>query len=344
MARPLRINVEGGWYHVMSRGIERRTIFLDDSYCAHFLDLLGEMTERFGVEVHAYVLMGNHYHLILRTPGANASQTMQWLNVSYSAWFNAKRERVGHVFQGRFRSTLIDGDGAWLLMASAYVHLNPVRVSALGLGKSANKAEALGLVKPDAGQVRERLRVLREHRWSSYRVYGNYAASPEWLVTRELLDRAGGRERYRRYVQSYVTRGMDPAEFTGFSERVALGSREFLDRARSWVRAVSLEQPDRSFLIRRVPFEKIVKTVEAVKGEAFADYRNRHGDWGLAMVLYLSRRRGGQTLAQIGELAGGMAYKTVFAQVKRFEAKLMADAPLRAITEQCLKKMSNVET
>ena len=214
-------------------------------------------------------------------------------------------------------------------MASAYVHLNPVRVS------------ALGLVKPDAGQVRERLRVLREHRWSSYRVYGNYAASPECLVTRELLGRAGGRERYRRYVQSYVTRGMDPAEFTGFSERVALGSREFLDRARSWVRAVSLEQPDRSFLIRRVPFEKIVKTVEAVKGEAFADYRNRHGDWGLAMVLYLSRRRGGQTLAQIGELAGGMAYKTVFAQVKRFEAKLMADAPLRAM---CLKKMSNVET
>ena len=105
MARPLRIDVENGWYHVMSRGIERRTIFPDKSYCFHFLDLVGEMAERYGVEVHAYVLMGNHYHLILRTPYANCSQAMQWLNVSFSAWFNAKLQRVGHVFQGRFRST-----------------------------------------------------------------------------------------------------------------------------------------------------------------------------------------------------------------------------------------------
>ena len=65
--------------------------------------------------------------------------------MSFSAWFNKKRQRVGHVFQGRFRSTLVDGDGAWLLDLSAYVHLNPVRVSSLGLGKSANKAEALGM-------------------------------------------------------------------------------------------------------------------------------------------------------------------------------------------------------
>ena len=119
MVRPLRIDVEGGWYHVMSRGIERRRIFLDKSYNFHFLDLLGEMSNRFAVEVHAYVLMDNHYHLLLRTPAANASQAMQWLNVSYSAWFNAKRQRVGHVFQGRFRSTLIDGNGAWLLDMSA---------------------------------------------------------------------------------------------------------------------------------------------------------------------------------------------------------------------------------
>ncbi|MFN2351635.1 MAG: transposase [Kiritimatiellia bacterium] len=77
MARPLRIDVEGGWYHVISRGIERRPIFLDDSFCLHFLDLLGKMSKRYGVEVHAYMLIGNHYHIILRTPNANASQAMQ---------------------------------------------------------------------------------------------------------------------------------------------------------------------------------------------------------------------------------------------------------------------------
>jgi len=344
MARPLRIDIEGGWYHVMSRGIERRTIFPDDSFCLHFLDLLCEMTDRFGVEVHSYVLMGNHYHLILRTPGANASQAMQWLNVSFSAWFNAKRQRVGHVFQGRFRSTLVDGDGAWLLQASAYLHLNPVRVSALGLGKSVNKAESLGFVKPDAEQVRARLRVLREHRWSSYRAYGNYAASPEWLVTRELLDRAGGRDRYRRYVQSYVTRGMDPAEFTGFSERVALGSREFLDRARSWVKSVSPEQPDRSFLAPRVPFEKIVAVVEALRGEPMAVFALRRGDWGLPMVLYLARMHSGLTLDKIGGLAGGMGYKTVYTRIQRFKVRLEADRELQRMTGQCTKNMKNGET
>ena len=344
MARPLRIDVEGGWYHVMSRGIEKRTIFLDDTFRLHFLELLGEMTDRFVVEVHAYVLMDNHYHLILRTPGANASQAMQWLNVSFSAWSNAKRQRVGHVFQGRFRSTLIDGDGAWLLGLSAYVHLNPVRVSALGLGKAANKAESLGLVKPDVEQVRKRLRVLREHRWSSYRAYGNYTAFPEWLVTRELLDRAGGRERYRRFVQSYVTRGMDPAEFTGFSERVALGSREFLDRARSWVKSVSSEQPDRSFLTRRVPFEKIVSVVETLRGEPMAGFAVRHGDWGLPMVLYLARMHSGLTLDKIGGLTGGMGYKTVYTRIQRFKVRLEKDRELQRMTEQCTKDMKNDET
>jgi len=339
MSRPLRIDVEGGWYHVMSRGIERRVIFLDDSFCLHFLDLLGEMSERFGVEVHAYVLMGNHYHLILRTPGANASRALQWLNVSFSAWSNAKRQRVGHVFQGRFRSTLIDGDGSWLLKASAYLHMNPVRVSALGLGKAASKAESMGLVKPDKEKVLERLRVLREHRWSSYRAYGNYAAAPEWLVTGEILGRAGGRERYRRFVQSHVTLGIDPEAFTAFSERIAIGSREFLEQARKWVKAVSPEHSDRCFVASRVPFDKIVTVIEQIKGESFADFRNRHGDWGLGMVLYLARQRSGLTLSQLGELAGGMAYKTVFAQVKYTEKRLDKDATLRTVYEQCQKQL-----
>jgi len=118
MARPLRVDVENGWYLVTARGIERRTIFYDDRYCEHFCELLAEMSERYSLGVHAHVLLGNHYHLILRTPNANLSRAMQWLNVSFSAWFNAKRNRVGHVFQGRFGSRLIDGDGSWLINAS----------------------------------------------------------------------------------------------------------------------------------------------------------------------------------------------------------------------------------
>ena len=83
-------------------------------------------------------------HLLLQTPDANASRAMQWLNVSYAAWFNARRSRVGHLFQGRFKSSLIDGAGSWLLPASVYVHLNPVRVAARGLSKAGHAAEARG--------------------------------------------------------------------------------------------------------------------------------------------------------------------------------------------------------
>lgn len=335
MTRPLRIDVEDGWYHVMSRGIERRAIFVDDSFCLHFLDLLGEMSGRFGVQVHAYVLMGNHYHLILRTPNANASRAMQWLNVSFSAWSNAKRRRVGHVFQGRFRSALIDGEGAWLLKASAYLHLNPVRVASLGLGKVSNKAESMGLIKPDSDEIKERLRVLREYRWSSYRAYGNYARPADWLVSAEILERAGGRESYRRVVQSYVTRGIDPEAFEGFSQRLAIGSREFLDRARGWVKSISPEHSNRAFVANLIPFDRIVEVVERVKGENFDDFCDRYGDWGLGMVLYLARRHSGLTLAQIGKRAGGRTYKAVSANIRYTQKKLDNEPELRKIYRQC---------
>jgi REP element-mobilizing transposase RayT len=84
MARPLRLDIEGGWYHVMNRGLEKRRIFPDQRANEHFLELLGVMPARFGLKIHAYVLMGNHYHLQVETPKANLSQAIQWLNVSYS--------------------------------------------------------------------------------------------------------------------------------------------------------------------------------------------------------------------------------------------------------------------
>ena len=95
MARHLRIDIENGWYYVTARGTDCRSLFPDDSYSVHFLELLEEMSLRHGVEIHAYCLMGNHCHLILRTPLANASTALQWLNVSHSVWFNRKKNRVG---------------------------------------------------------------------------------------------------------------------------------------------------------------------------------------------------------------------------------------------------------
>ena len=93
MARPLRIERPGGRYHVTARGNEQKPIYRTDQDREHFLSLLAQLRERFAVNVHAYVLMDNHFHVMIETPQANLSQSMQWLNVSYSVWFNRRHRR-----------------------------------------------------------------------------------------------------------------------------------------------------------------------------------------------------------------------------------------------------------
>ena len=110
MARALRIEIPGGRHHVTARGNERKDIFRDDTDRFHFLELLGELAERCGTRVHAYVLMNNHYPLLVETPQANLSRAMQWLNGSYCVWFNERHRRAGHLLQGRFGSFLVEDD------------------------------------------------------------------------------------------------------------------------------------------------------------------------------------------------------------------------------------------
>lgn len=96
------------FYHVLSRGNERREIFRDEKDYLKYLEILRKMVERFKIEVHAYVLMPNHYHLLIRTKQGILSKSIQWLRVSYSVWFNRRHKRSGHLFQGRFKSFVIE--------------------------------------------------------------------------------------------------------------------------------------------------------------------------------------------------------------------------------------------
>jgi REP element-mobilizing transposase RayT len=113
MARALRIQRPGGRYHATARGNDRKAIYREESDRTHFLELLGELTERFGLQVHPYVLMDNHLQLLLETPEANLSRAMQWLNVSYGVWFNRRHDRVGHLFQGRFKAVVVEDQAGW---------------------------------------------------------------------------------------------------------------------------------------------------------------------------------------------------------------------------------------
>ena len=192
MARPLRLNVPGGFYHVTSRGNERREIFSADEEREKFLGYFPEWTTRYRLRLHGYVLMSNHYHLLVETEEGNLSGAMQWLNTSYAQWYNRRHRRVGHLLQGRFQGILVDWP-RWGLEVSRYLHLNPVRVARLGMGKARRRQARRGTVRPaSARRVRERLLGLNGYRWSSYGAYVGSREKPDWLTCQTLWRQMGG--------------------------------------------------------------------------------------------------------------------------------------------------------
>src|SRR5262249_36587896 len=144
VARSLRMVRLGVWYHITARGVERRAIFRDDRDRAHFLELLAELRERFRVRVLVFVLMDNHYHLLIELTQPNLSQAPRWLTPSYRSWFNRRHRRAGYLFQGRFKSILVDPI-SWGYGMSAYIHLNPVRTSRHGLSKRDRQHDRAGV-------------------------------------------------------------------------------------------------------------------------------------------------------------------------------------------------------
>ena len=287
MARPLRIERPGGRYHVTARGNERKAIYRAEADRAHFLRLLGQLAERFGLRVHAYVLMDNHFHLLVETPEANLSRAMQWLNVSYSLWFNRRHDRAGHLFQGRFKAVVVEDDAGWQEVAR-YAHLNPVRIAGLALDKRRRRAASrLGLAQgPSIEEVAERLRRLREYPWSSYRAYAGYAAGVGWLW-REPLDRlCGGRteaERraaLREYTEQAVRQGGIERPWDRLVAGLVLGTEAFAARLRRQARGNPREQSSLRKLVRGVSWPRIVAALEGAKGEKWGQFSQRHGDWG----------------------------------------------------------------
>src|SRR5690606_793025 len=173
MARPHRIVYPGAWYHVSSRGGGKTPVFADGDGGRQFLATLAEVSIAMGVEVHAYCLLVDGYHLLLRTPRANLPSMMRQLNGQYAHWCRRDPRRVGRVFDRRYHSVLLDPD-EWPLRLSRYIHLQP---------------QAHGLVSDPL-----------LYRWSSLRAYGGRGPRPPWLETDALTRLVGGPEPYLAYV------------------------------------------------------------------------------------------------------------------------------------------------
>jgi putative transposase len=345
MARPIRIERPGAWYHVTARGNERRAIYRDHGDRRHFCQLLAETVEIFGWRLHAYVLMDNHFHLLVETPEPNLGRGMQWLNVSYSVWFNRRHDRSGHLFQGRYKAIIVDAVG-WGLELSRYIHLNPVRVGRQGLDKTARQRDRAGLgERPDAARVKARTAELRRYAWSSYRAYLGLVAPPVWLARERILELGGGRkgpnarESYREYVESAVRQGLAESPWEKLVAQTILGGAEFVRQIGQTLGGEGREQSRWRELRSRATVEEIIAAVEKIKGERWEKFRDRYGDWGRDLVLYLGKKGSSSRLKELGRAAGGMDYMSVSAAVHRLAGRARKDAALSAAMDQCRKEL-----
>jgi putative transposase len=203
MSRPLRLEFAGALYHVTSRGDRREDIYESDSDRHSFLNVLGDVCARYNWSCHAYCLMGNHYHLLIETPDANLSKGMRQLNGVYTQLFNRSNNRVGHVFQGRYKAILVEKQ-SYLLELSRYIVLNPVRA--------------------------EMVRSAKDWRWSSYRAMAGQAKAEACLDVDWLLASFGGIKSnainaYRRFISE--GKGQ-PSPWKELKNQVYLGSDHFV--------------------------------------------------------------------------------------------------------------------
>ena len=270
MARPLRLEYPGAVWHVTSRGNEKKSVFRDEIDRKAFLPLLARSMDRFGWRIHAFVLMTNHYHLLLETPETTLSAGMRELNGIYTQAFNRRHGRVGHLFQGRFKGILVEKE-SHLLELTRYVVLNPVRA---------------GIARHPA-----------DWQWSSYRATAGLESPPKWLVVDWTLNQFGqdqptARRLYRRFVQAGARLGERPLDQV--AGQIYLGSQAFQRRMRARIeeRKIGEDVPKSQLKIGRPALAWIAAATSASQKLDAPSAR--------AMIALLGREDAGACLAAIG--------------------------------------------
>jgi putative transposase len=308
MARPLRIDIAGALHHVTSRGNERRPIFRSNQDREAFLQFLAETVKRFGWSVTAWVLMTNHFHLVIQTPEANLSRGMQWLNGTYADWFNRRRQRSGHLFQGRFKSFLIEQQ-TYSAEVLRYVVLNPVRANMVA--------------RPE------------QYRWSSYRATAGLEAAPPWLdlaavisiSTRIVLLR-------RRCTATTCCRRWTPQErlWDQAINGIYLGGSGWTKRMRAIVesRPRSSDHPVKQRAIGRPTVQKVIAAVAEAGAQAAETVRSRVGGPLRRMVAWIAWNEGLVTLRTIAAALRLRGEGYVWNLIRRCERELNADKLLLA--------------
>jgi len=264
MARPLRLEFPGALYHITSRGDRREDIYEDDEDRKLFLSVLEAVCEKYNWECHAYCLMNNHYHLLIETPDANLSIGMRQLNGVYTQKFNRNHGRVGHVFQGRYKSILVDKENH-LLELCRYIVLNPVRA---GITRSA-----------------------RDWPWSSYRSTAGQSKGLKCLNVEWLLACFGKKKSVaiKRY-KTFVSEGKgQQSPWALLRNQVYLGNEDFVAKMQALI--------DGDKKLSEIPISQ-----RRPKPKKMKYYAASSADRNTAIVR--AYQSGGYTLKQVGDYFG----------------------------------------
>ena len=325
MARPLRIQYPGAVYHVTSRGNERREIFKADKDRKTFLEILGQSLKIYNVRLYSYVLMNNHFHLLIETPLGNLGEFMKQFNITYTSYFNRRHKRVGHLYQGRYKSILVDKE-EYLSVLSRYIHLNPVRTKQMK-GKSDE----------------EKKEILMEYKWSSLPGYIHKRKKEEIIEYGKVLGEYGGdndrgRRTYRKRIREDIAQGLEIKDkIIGQS---IIGGEKFI----AWIKDKFLkgekdrECPPLRDLQRYRAKEEIMAAITKDTGKSFEDIKEEGGTVReIAMdALY---RMGSIKGVEIGKIFG-IDYSTVSHGRKRLREKMQKDRKLREMVTRIEQKLS----
>ncbi len=322
MARPLRVQYLNAVYHVTCRGNEQKPIFRDDIDRKTLLKKLVQSMDIYTVKLYSYVLMNNHFHLLLETPLGNLGEFMRRFNISYTGYFNDRHKRSGHLFQGRYKSILVDKE-SYLSILSRYIHLNPVRTR---------------LFKKSS--PRDKINYLRRYRWSSLHGYLERRKKESFIEYAVILGEYGGdtergRRGYRKNLYEDIEETLEIK--TKIIGQSILGEEAFV----TWVKNKFLKQEDRESssirsIKRHLGKEKILKVIGEITGKSLNDMVEQRGilrQTGMELLY----RVGGLSGPQIGDLFQ-IGYTSVSQERRRLMNRLGHDRDAQNLFKQLLDK------
>ncbi|MEW8045161.1 MAG: transposase [Candidatus Thiodiazotropha endolucinida] len=310
MSRPLRIEYENAFYHVMNRGRGRQLVFREAAYYEAFLECLKEAHIRFGLEVHAYCLMGNHYHLLLSTPRSNLSRAMRHVNGVYTQRHNRLRKTDGPLFRGRYKAILVDAS-SYLLQLSRYIHRNPIEIH-----------------KP-------LVQKLDDYPWSSYPAYVGKSVPPDWLTRKNIYSELGA-TRYKTAYRNYVDQTIDDETYLFYQKKrqpSIWGDRNFTTsafaKAGSWDSEVVKKGVAEVISMQGI-VSRVAQHFDCSEQSIYQARRGRGSQniprW---IAMKLCQDYSGQTLEEIGGLFGVGNYCTVSQTIARLKHLVKEDKRVR---------------